>query len=117
MKRRSFARYRLRARRKEKGWCDQTESSGTRKGRRRCTYGSRNGELDPDNLLAGRVDVIAIDDGKVMEVLDWKSDRDTKLHRAAYVQQLQRYLRATSAPLATIVYMTTGEIVTVLPGA
>jgi ATP-dependent exoDNAse (exonuclease V) beta subunit len=72
-------------------------------------------ELDPGNLLAGRVDAIAIDDGKVMEVLDWKSDRDTELHRASYVQQLQRYLRATSAPRATIVYMTTGEIVTVLP--
>jgi hypothetical protein len=28
---------------------------------------------------------------------------------------LQRYLRATSAPRATIVYMTTGEIVAVLP--
>jgi hypothetical protein len=48
-------------------------------------------ELDPSNLLAGRVDAIAIDDGKVMEVLDWKSDRDTALHRAAYIQQLRRY--------------------------
>ncbi|CDX14165.1 UvrD/REP helicase [Mesorhizobium plurifarium] len=72
-------------------------------------------ELAPSNLLAGRVDAIAIEDGKVLEVLDWKSDRDTDLHRAAYVQQLQRYLRATSAPRGTIVYMTTGEIVPILP--
>ncbi|PDT43869.1 DNA helicase UvrD [Sinorhizobium fredii] len=72
-------------------------------------------ELDPGNLLAGRVDAIAIEDGKVLEVLDWKSDRDTDLHRDAYVQQLQRYLRATSAPRGAIVYMTTGEIVPVLP--
>lgn len=72
-------------------------------------------ELDPGNLLAGRVDAIAIEDGKVLEVLDWKSDRDTKLHRDAYVQQLQRYLRATSAPRDAIVYMTTGEIVPVPP--
>lgn len=73
------------------------------------------GEVDAGSLLAGRVDAIAIDDGKVIEVLDWKSDRDTALHRADYVQQLRRYLRATSAPRAAIVYMTTGEIVTVLP--
>jgi len=74
-------------------------------------------ELDPGNLLAGRVDAIAVEDGKVLDVLDWKSDRDTTLHRAAYVQQLQRYLRATSAPRATIIYMTTSEIVPVLPEA
>jgi hypothetical protein len=73
------------------------------------------GELEPGNLLAGRVDAIAIEDGKVSEVLDWKSDRDTALHRASYIQQLQRYLRATSAPRGAIVYMTTGEIVPVLP--
>ncbi len=72
-------------------------------------------ELDPGNLLAGRVDAIAIEDGKVLEILDWKSDRDTDLHREAYVQQLQRYLRATSAARGAIVYMTTGEIVPVLP--
>jgi hypothetical protein len=72
------------------------------------------GELDPGNLLAGRVDAIAIEDSKVLEVLDWKSDRDTALHRAAYIQQLQRYLLATSAPRGAIVFMTTGEIVPVL---
>jgi hypothetical protein len=67
------------------------------------------------SLLAGRVDAIAIDHGKVLEVLDWKSARDTRLHRAVYVQQLQYYLQATSAPRGAIVYMTTGEIVPVLP--
>ena len=73
------------------------------------------GELKSGNLLAGRVDAIAIEDGKVLEVLDWKSDRDTSLHRAAYVHQLQRYLHATSAPRGAIVFMTTGEVVPVLP--
>ena len=73
------------------------------------------GEIEAGNLLAGRVDAIAIEDGKVLEILDWKSDRDTSLHRAAYVHQLQRYLQATSAPRGAIVYMTTGEIVPVLP--
>jgi len=72
-------------------------------------------ELEPGNLLAGRIDAIAIEDGKVVEVLDWKSDRDTSRHRAAYVQQLQHYLPATSAPRGTIIYMTTGEILPVLP--
>jgi hypothetical protein len=71
-------------------------------------------EANPGNLLAGRVNAIAIDDGKVLEALDWKSDRDTGLHRAVYVQQLQYYLQATSAPRGAIVYMTTGEIVPVL---
>lgn len=72
-------------------------------------------EIESGNLLAGRVDAIALGDGKVLEVLDWKSDRDTSLHRDAYVQQLQRYLQVTSAPRGAIVYMTTGEIVAVLP--
>lgn len=73
------------------------------------------GDLESGNLLAGRVDAIAIEDGKVLEVLDWKSDRDTNLHRAVYVRQLQHYLQATSASRGAIVYMTTGEIVPVLP--
>ncbi|PBB17340.1 UvrD-helicase domain-containing protein [Mesorhizobium sp. WSM4313] len=72
------------------------------------------GEITPGNLLAGRVDAIAIEGGKVLEVLDWKSDRDTRLHRVAYVQQLQGYLQAISAPRGAIVFMTTGEIVPVL---
>jgi len=71
------------------------------------------GEMEA-GLLAGRVDAIAIEDGKVLEVLDWKSDRDTSLNRVAYVQQLQRYLEATSAPRGTIVFMTTGEVVSIL---
>ena len=74
-------------------------------------------ELDAKNLLAGRVDAIAVDGGEILEVLDWKSDRDTTLHRAAHVEQLQHYLWATAAPRATIVYMTTGETVTVLPAS
>lgn len=35
------------------------------------------GEIEAGTLLAGRVDAIALEDGKVLEVLDWKSDRDT----------------------------------------
>jgi hypothetical protein len=72
------------------------------------------GEIEAGDLLAGRVDAISIEDDQVLEVVDWKSDRDTGLHRAAYVQQLRRYLQATSAPRGAIVYMTTGEIVPVL---
>ncbi len=72
------------------------------------------GEVTSTDLLAGRVDAIAIEDGKVLDVLDWKSDRNTNINRAAYVQQLGRYLQATSAPRGAIVYMTSGEIVPVL---
>ncbi|WJI50134.1 PD-(D/E)XK nuclease family protein [Mesorhizobium sp. C089B] len=74
-------------------------------------------EMAPGTLLAGRVDAIAVDGGKVLEVLDWKSDCDTSLHRAKHVQQLLGYLRASSAPFGSIVYMTTGEIVPVLPAS
>jgi len=35
------------------------------------------GEIESGTLLAGRVDAIAIEGGKVLEVLDWKSDPDT----------------------------------------
>ena len=72
------------------------------------------GEIEAGDLLAGRVDAIAIEDDQVLEVVDWKSDRDAGLHRAAYVRQLRRYLQATLAPRGAIVYMTTGEIVPVL---
>jgi hypothetical protein len=74
------------------------------------------GELGPDKLLAGRVDALAIEDGRILEVLDWKSDRDTAMHRVAHVQQLQNYLRATLAPRGSIIYMTTGEVVPVHEG-
>jgi ATP-dependent exoDNAse (exonuclease V) beta subunit len=66
-------------------------------------------------LLSGRADAIAIDGSQILEVLDWKSDRNSTLHRAAHVQQMQRYLAAVEAPRGAIVYMTTGEIVQVLP--
>lgn len=65
-------------------------------------------------LLAGRVDAIAIEDGQVLEVLDWKSDRDPSVNRVAYVQQLQHYLEATAAPRGNLVFMTTGEVVSIL---
>ncbi|RUW26823.1 UvrD-helicase domain-containing protein, partial [Mesorhizobium sp. M4B.F.Ca.ET.013.02.1.1] len=73
------------------------------------------GETDAGDLLAGRVDAIAIENGIVLEVLDWKSDHDTNRQRAAHVEQLRRYLEVTSAPRGSIIYMTTGEIVSVLP--
>lgn len=70
------------------------------------------GETD-QGLLAGRIDAIAVHDGMVLEVLDWKSDRDTALHRVAHAKQLRRYLEATSAPRGAIVYMTTGEVISI----
>ena len=58
-----------------------------------------------EGVLAGRVDAIAIEDGKVLEVLDWKSDRDTGVSRVAHVLQLQRYLEAATATSGVIVYI------------
>jgi ATP-dependent exoDNAse (exonuclease V) beta subunit len=70
-------------------------------------------QLESGALLAGRADAIAVSGDKIVEVLDWKSDRDATAHRAAHVHQMRRYLAAIGAPRGTIVYMTTLQVVAV----
>ena len=64
-----------------------------------------------------RADAVAVEDGRVTVVLDWKSDvSPTAKERAGYVGQLAEYLVATDAPRGALVYMSLGEIVWVTNG-
>jgi ATP-dependent exoDNAse (exonuclease V) beta subunit len=63
-------------------------------------------------LLAGRADALAIADGDVIAVLDWKSDvAPSGEERLAYIGQLSEYLSATGARRGALVYMSLGEVV------
>jgi CRISPR-associated exonuclease Cas4 len=67
--------------------------------------------------LAGRIDAVALDSGRVAVVLDWKSDiapteEDVRIHAG----QLADYLRTTGADRGALVYMTLGIVRWVEPG-
>lgn len=68
---------------------------------------------DPDGILmAGRADAAAVEEGRIIAVLDWKSDLDpTPQDRAGYVGQLVTYLKATGAPRGALVFMSRDEVV------
>jgi ATP-dependent exoDNAse (exonuclease V) beta subunit len=64
------------------------------------------------SFLSGRADAVAIQDGKITAVLDWKSDiAPSQEDRAAYIGQLAEYLALTSAPAGAVVFMTLREVV------
>jgi hypothetical protein len=64
-----------------------------------------------DEYLAARADALAIEDGRVTAVIDWKSDvNPSSEDRGAYTKQVDEYRQATGAARAGIVYMTTGEV-------
>ena len=70
-------------------------------------------------LTAGIADAVTLDDGGRIElVLDWKSDvRPTPRSVGAYRAQMLDYLRAASARLALIVFLSTGQVEAVtVPG-
>lgn len=61
--------------------------------------------------IAARMDAIAVQEGRVTAVLDWKSDvapsaADIALHSA----QLRDYLELTSVARGALVYMTSGDV-------
>lgn len=65
---------------------------------------------DETGFVAGRADAVAVDDGRVIVVLDWKSDvSPTTNDRAGYAGQLGEYLAATGALRGALVYMSLGE--------
>ncbi len=69
-------------------------------------------QLPNGSLLAGRADALAVVDGNVIAVFDWKSDAaPSKEERLGYIVQLSAYLEATGAPRGALVYMSLGEIV------
>lgn len=64
------------------------------------------------DLLAGRVDAWVVRNGRVLGVLDWKSDAEpTSQARSIYAAQLADYLSMTGAIAGAVVFVTTGEIV------
>jgi ATP-dependent exoDNAse (exonuclease V) beta subunit len=71
----------------------------------------------PDNaLLAGRADAIAVENGEITAVFDWKSDvQPSQKERATHVGQLRAYLDATGAPRGGLVYMSLAEVLWVEP--
>ncbi len=61
--------------------------------------------------LAGRIDAVAIEGGRVTVALDWKSDvAPTEDDVQAHARQLLAYLRVTAAPRGVLVYMTLGVV-------
>ena len=54
----------------------------------------------PDGTcVAGRADALAVEDGNVIAVLDWKSDiAPSQDERSGYVGQLSEYLAVTGSP-------------------
>jgi ATP-dependent exoDNAse (exonuclease V) beta subunit len=69
-------------------------------------------QLSDDTFLAGRADALAVVDGEVTAVLDWKSDiAPSSEDRAWHAGQLRDYLAATRIRRGALVYMSLGEIV------
>ncbi len=66
---------------------------------------------DGQTLLAGRVDALIVREGKVLGVLDWKSDvMPSNDAKSRYVSQVASYLAITGAVAGAVVFMTTGEL-------
>jgi hypothetical protein len=67
-------------------------------------------------FVAGRADALAIRDGRIDVVVEWKSDiNPTASVRAAYVGQSRDYLEATGAGRGALVFLTIGEVVWIEP--
>jgi len=63
-------------------------------------------------LLAGRVDALIVREGRVLGVLDWKSDvNPSPKTKSDYVSQLGEYLSVTGAVAGALVFMTPGEVI------
>jgi hypothetical protein len=69
------------------------------------------GSSDVRTLLSGRADAVALTDGAVAAVLDWKSDvNPTAETIAAHSGQVRTYMRALACSRGALVYMTSGKI-------
>ncbi|RWE61931.1 MAG: DNA helicase UvrD [Mesorhizobium sp.] len=67
--------------------------------------------------LAGRIDAVALDEGRASVVIDWKSDiAPTEEEMRIHAGQLADYLRATGADRGALVYMSLGSVRWVEPG-
>lgn len=58
------------------------------------------------------MDALIVRDGRVLGVLDWKSDVDPSPKvKLDYVAQLDEYVSVTGAIAGALVFMTTGELI------
>lgn len=66
---------------------------------------------DEQTLLAGRADALIVREGRVLGVIDWKSDvmPSTDI-TSRYLAQVADYLAVTKAVAGAVVFMTTGEV-------
>lgn len=70
---------------------------------------------DEAGFIAGRADALAVIEDRIDAAIDWKSDvNPTPAMREAHLQQLHDYLSATGALRGAIVYLTSGEVASVL---
>lgn len=63
-------------------------------------------------LLVGRVDALIVREGRVLGILDWKSDVNPSLKvKSDYVAQLNEYVSVTGAIAGALVFVTSGELI------
>jgi len=61
--------------------------------------------------IAARMDAVAVQEGRVTAVLDWKSDvAPSAADIAVHTAQLRDYLQLTNAPRGALVYITSGDV-------
>jgi ATP-dependent exoDNAse (exonuclease V) beta subunit len=73
-------------------------------------YGLIRSRPEP-SALAGRVDAAAVVGGRIVAVLDWKSDiAPTEQDVRNHAGQIQDYLQVTGAGSGVLVYMTSGTV-------
>lgn len=68
-------------------------------------------DQEKESPLAGRADALAIENGTISVVLDWKSDvAPGERQRQDHVDQIRLYMAATGAPRGALVYSSLGWV-------
>jgi ATP-dependent exoDNAse (exonuclease V) beta subunit len=71
---------------------------------------------NPPHFLVGRADAAAVQDSRIVLVIDWKSDvNPSAAAHSGHTAQLRDYLRVTSAERGAVVYMSSGQVIWVTP--
>jgi ATP-dependent exoDNAse (exonuclease V) beta subunit len=70
----------------------------------------------PPRFLAGRADAAVTEEGRIVLVVDWKSDvKPDAAAQSAHAAQLRDYLGVTGAERGAIVYMSAGHVFWIEP--
>jgi ATP-dependent exoDNAse (exonuclease V) beta subunit len=71
---------------------------------------------NPPHFLVGRADAAAVQDNRIVLVIDWKSDvNPSAAAHSGHTAQLRDYLRVTRAERGAVVYMSSGQVIWVTP--